>query len=308
LLSQPASAVHPAPSTIEVSARVEDGSVVGRADVTFPDPTVIVGIDGTNDFADDQDLGPLAGPLGIDITELSIGLGNLGPSVEFTIKVADLQVPPPNEIIRYVWQFQVDGVEYWVQAKSSDIATVVLPDDPSGAATRLNGAFRLRGNCGPLATLNNCAHLMWLQGEFNLASDEVRMRVPIGDPRAPHFVAGAEITPDPEAVTASIQVVVSNATTSDTAFQDESFVIPSPAEDWSAAFGIGAPDSNPDSIDYALGFGPSFCGIRYQGGPWARCEFTLEPGIPAPPPGSYRLFARVCVEGACIIGSGPFDA
>jgi len=188
---------------------------------------VIVATDPANDFADDPDLGLLAGPLGIDVLQLEIGMTDAG--VEFAIKLAALDVPPPGEIIRYLWQFQVDGVEYWVQAKMSDVASgTTFVDDPAGAVTHVTGAFRLRGDCQVIGIVSTCVHLKWIDGVFDVENDEVRMTVPLDDPAAPAFTSGAEITPDIDAaqMTASIQVGISNATTSDNVIHTDPFLIP----------------------------------------------------------------------------------
>jgi hypothetical protein len=188
---------------------------------------VIVGTDPANDFADDPDLGLLAGPLGIDVLQLEIG--SVEGGVEFVVKLAALDAPPPNEVIRYLWQFLVDGQEYWVQAKMSDVASgTTFVDDPEGALTHVTGAFRLRGSCQVIGVVSTCIHLKWIEGVFDLENDEVRMIVPVDDPVAPHFTSGAMISPDSDAaqMTASIQAGVSNGSTSDNVVQYGSFLIP----------------------------------------------------------------------------------
>lgn len=298
-------------TTLTVSATVEDGILTGWADVTYAGPPVAssVGTDPTGDFADDPDVGALAGPLGIDITDLQIRTPSSG-AVEFIIRVADLAVPPPNEVIRYLWQFTVDGKEYWVQAKTSDLSTVVLVDDPAGAATHVQGAFRLRGNCGPLGPLNNCAHLLWLDGVFDVERDEVRIRVPIGAPEAPDFVPGAEIAPDPEGITASIQVVVSNESTSDTAFQEDVYVIPSIS--FSGDFAIGAPGEDPSGLEYTFGSSVgAMCSFSGAGGGdpeegVVTCAFEVTGDVSDLTPGEYDLVAKACTPDGCSFGSTTF--
>lgn len=189
---------------------------------------VVVGTDPTNDFANDPDLGFLAGPLGIDVVQLEIG--SVPGGVEFVIKLASLETPPPNEVVRYLWQFLVDGKEYWIQAKMSDVASgTTFVDDPVGAATHLTGAFRLRGDCQIVGVVSTCVHLKWIEGVFDFDNDEVRMIVPLDDPVSPHFVSGAEIEPDAAdayQMTASIQAGVSNQSTSDNVLHEEPYTIP----------------------------------------------------------------------------------
>ena len=151
-----------------------------------------------------------------------------GTSGTTTLLGSGLNVPPPNEVIRYLWPMTVDGTEYWVQAKMSDaLSGTTFVDDPVGALTHLDGAFRLRGDCQTIGVVATCVHLKWLEGSFDLDANQVRMRVPLGDAVAPHFVPGAVIfSAATLQMTASIQVLVSNALTSDSVTIEEPYAIP----------------------------------------------------------------------------------
>lgn len=193
------------------------------------DEEMIVATDPTGDFADDPDVGAIGTPIGLDVTELAIRTDEESESVEFVIRLEELNAPPPNEVYRYLWQMHVDDQEYWIQAKMSDASGgTTFADDPVGALTHVDGAFRLRGDCQVVGIIATCVHLMWIEGTFDLENKEVRMRVPIGNEVAPHFAPGKVISPVGEGneMTASIQVLISNASTSDNVTILESYTIP----------------------------------------------------------------------------------
>jgi len=289
-----------APTTIDaLNVSVSDGTLDVDGQVTFGgDSETIVATDGTDDFADDPDLGPLAGPLGIDVTELAIHTPDArAHAVEFVIRVTDLQVPPPNEIIRFLWDFKVDGTTFRLQAKSSDIASTMLADDPVGALERLTGAFRLRGNCEVIGVLSNCAHLMWLDGVFDVENNEIRMTVPL-NAGVSAFRRGAVISPESGDgdMTASIQVGASNNLTSDNVDVVGSYTIPR----GTISFGIEPAGTDPEDVAFGIETGPTFIGI--PGG-----DFSSSVDVSALAPGSYELFLLACFTDNCTIGSAPFD-
>ncbi len=186
---------------------------------------VLIAEDPVGDAAVD----PSLGAIGLDVTGLYIEhVAAPTPHLEFTVKVTNLPAAPPNEVVRYLWQVTVAGKEYWLQAKRSDFSTATATaDDPSGTASHLDGAFRLRGNCGVTVALSTCKHLLWLDGAFDTEAGEIRMSVPLGNPIAPHFASGALINQTgTNVMTASIQVAISNAQTSDTVTGYEAYIIP----------------------------------------------------------------------------------
>jgi len=212
-------------------ARAADTTSVSIVDVVFDGRGVmvtgdaafgtelpmLVGRDPTGDAAID----PSTSPLGLDVTDITIGADPV--DVTFTIGLAELEVPPPNEVVRYFWQFLANGKVYWIQAKSSDVSGIATAGDPVGTVNHVQGAFRLRGDCGPLAALTNCVHIAWLDGVFDVDADEVRVKVPVG--LRPDFAPGSAIEPE-TGVSAAVQPVVSSAATSDVATQDETYIIP----------------------------------------------------------------------------------
>lgn len=289
-----------APTTVDsVDVVVADGTLTASGQATFGgDAEVIFATDDTNDFADDPDLGAVAGPLGIDVTELAIhSPGGSAGGVEFIIRVTDLQAPPPQEIIRYLWDFRVDGEVFRIQAKSSDVGSTMVVDDPVGAVEHINGAFRLRGNCAVLVAVSNCEHVMWIDGVFDVENDEIRMTVPLNDPLAPAFRPGAVITPEEGAgdMTASIQVGVSNNATSDNVDAFGSYTIPR----GTISYGLEPAGTDPGDVTFGIETGPSFLG---DGG-----DFGTEVDVSSLAPGAYELFVRACFTTNCAIGSAPFS-
>ena len=105
-------------------------------------------------------------------------------------------------------------------------------DDPAGTAQNIPGSFRLRGDCGLVSTpdplpdppVRSCVHLAWLDGVFDTTRNEVRIRVPLNLAVAPEIRPGAVI--DNGIVDVSVQVVVSNATTSNRVLQITPYTIP----------------------------------------------------------------------------------
>jgi hypothetical protein len=176
--------------------------------------------------------------LGVSMNSVAIrtlcATGDRPASVEFDINVDQLDAPPPGEVVRYLWQFNVSDVDgnskgYQVQAKTSDMLTAAtLPDDPQGQLSHSNGSFRLRGNCTTTgATI--CHHVAWVEGAFDTANHQVRVIVPLGASYAPDFTPGNSInggaTPA-TAVQAGFQAQLSNAETMESMSQDDEYVIP----------------------------------------------------------------------------------
>lgn len=140
------------------------------------------------------------------------------------------------EAIRYTAPFRIGTTQWQLQAKLTNVASVTLIDDPAGHA-REPGHFQLRGNCTaswpqPPSNVGNCPHIAWLEGEFDVTEDVVRIELPIGASFMPQLIPGAELRRNSSTnstlvnISASYQAVASNATTSDEApwGEDETFV------------------------------------------------------------------------------------
>lgn len=236
-----------APTVDGLSVTVNGTSLDFAGTVDFGDQApVLVGVDAVGDSAVD----PTTAPLGLDLETISLNRPDARKNyVEFTWKVTEMNVPPPNEIVRFLWQFTVGGAEYWVQAKMSDLTTATATaDDPAGTATHLQGSFRLRGNCSLIGVVSTCHHLAWLDGAFDVDADEARVRVPLDSAAAPAITAGASIDPE-QGAEVGLQAAVSNASTADQMSQDEVFVIPAATVTLSVRQGATTLLSGPGTFD-----------------------------------------------------------
>lgn len=192
---------------------------------------VLVGIDQAGDGAITGD--PTLATLGYDVLALYIHQPDLSkPVLEFVWQLTDLPPVTPNEVTRYLWTFLVNGKQYQVMAKQSDVASATAIDNPpNGAveqATTVQGAFRVRGNCETVGgTLLLCHHLAWATGEFDIANKQVKVRVPLDSAALPDIRPGAVIDPDPsQGAQAGAQVIVSNSSTTDVASMCANYTIP----------------------------------------------------------------------------------
>ncbi|MPY79895.1 MAG: hypothetical protein GEV04_15820 [Actinophytocola sp.] len=282
------------PASIEVTALAAERSgdavtVTGTAVFGGQQP-LLVGEDPTGDAP----IRPEAAAFGLDVTELAIHRPDPGSGeLEFTIRVTELSAEPPPEVVRYLWQMKVDGEEYWIQAKTSDISTATaFLDDPQGTLEHIPGSFRLRGNCGFLVpdaeTVATCQHLAWIDGVFDTEANEVRMTVPLGLEVAPHFTPGARITAGE--VNASFQLVVSNATTSDAVVQDVDYAIP----DKAVRIGIVPAGTDPGGVPFTTS-----AALADDG------SFGGDLDVGALGPGDYEVFARACFADNCGVRGVP---
>lgn len=165
---------------------------------------------------------------GLDIREMYIHRPDFDVAeIEFIIGLEDLEAPPPGEVIRYLWTFQADGVEYGINAKITDVVSVVTPSSPTETVEHAaaGSSFRLRTGC-LVTQIATCQHLLWLTGEFDVDADQVRIRVPLGNPKAPEIAVGATITGAADAVQASPQAVITSPTASDTATPELEYIVP----------------------------------------------------------------------------------
>jgi hypothetical protein len=213
------------PTTLSgVTTQRNGGTVTVRGQAAFGGQAPVeLGVDDPGD----PPVNPETARFGLDATSISIGQPVPGGDVDFVIKVSRLDSQPPPEVVRWLWQFRVAEKEYWVQAKTSDFSTATaFADDPQGTATHVPGSFRLRGDCATVGVVASCKHLAWLSGSFNVGADEVHIRLPLNLAVAPVIAPGAVIEPE-DGMTASIQAVISNATTSDTVAQENPYTITS---------------------------------------------------------------------------------
>jgi hypothetical protein len=185
---------------------------------------ILVGVDGPNDGAITGDA--TLAPLGMDELAAYIHQPDYSKNeIEFVWQLTDLALDQPlPEIQRYLWQMTIGGKEFWIQAKTTDVTTAsTIPDDPQGQLTHIP-SIRLRGNCSTVGVVATCHQLLWLDGDFDTAAKQVRIRVPLDNPAAPEFTAGARITSTN--IETGFQVVISDANTTDEMFGCSDYTIP----------------------------------------------------------------------------------
>lgn len=137
--------------------------------------------------------------------------------INFTWLLDNLAAPPPPEGVRYTWSFAIDDATFQLQAKTTNLGSVTLADDPAGHVTNAGASFQVRGNCvaeylgTPVA---NCPHIGWVEGAFNTSDNTVTMFVPYGFHEAiqPGVVVVEHQTAS-ASVSANFQAVISNNTT-----------------------------------------------------------------------------------------------
>lgn len=135
----------------------------------------------------------------------------------FTWKVESLAAPAAPEVVRYTWSFAVGEATFQLQAKSTNVASVTLADDPAGHVTHAGSSFQVRGNCVAeyMGTpVSNCPHIGWTDGAFNTADGTITMTIPFDfDERIQPGAVILENQTASASVAANYQAVASNNTT-----------------------------------------------------------------------------------------------
>lgn len=148
---------------------------------------LVVGTDPAGDWGSNQDaaLAPLGDPLGQDLTEATITMGE--GTVDFIIKLNSL--PPTGgvpEFSRYTWNFSVKGEPRELDGKFTNFSRGAC--DPTAATCpppRNPGLhpFSLRGNCGvtPIGTIDftTCEELALIEATFDAAAGTITIPVPL---------------------------------------------------------------------------------------------------------------------------------
>jgi hypothetical protein len=244
---------------------------------------------------------------GVDLTRASIRQPDGDdPTLLFEWKVANLPAAGSlPEAVRYTFPFLIGQKSFQPQAKLTNLASITMVDDAPGHA-RPPGHFQLRGNCVtsypphplpepvPPSPVANCPHVAWLDGEFDTATNTVRIELPIGAEFASEIQPGALIEPGTVAgttITASYQAVVSNATTTDEApwEGDVTYTVP----DREVALGIAPAGTDPSAVAFDTPAG-------LDGG-----AFTGSVDVSGLEPGEYEVFARACFAGNCAVSRTP---
>lgn len=190
---------------------------------------VVLGTDAVGDNPIDPEAQAAWDQAGLDITELAVHRPDFTKDeLVFIIRVNELGAAPPPEVVRYLWRFAVNGKEHWISVKTSDLTTATaVIGDPQGTVEHAaaGSSTRLRTNCGTVGVVASCEHVLWLATVYDAEANEIRVTVPIGNPKAPEFAQGGLVEPGLGAE-AGLQVVVSNNSTADQMTQEDSYTIP----------------------------------------------------------------------------------
>jgi len=232
----------PAPTAVHDLSAVAEGSAVSvAAHVAFGGQApVVLGTDPTGD-APPNGTGHGAGA-GLDLTEIRAYQADPAvPSVTFEWQATALDQLPPPEVVRYYWQFTVGAAVFAVQAKTTDIVSAANAGDgePETIANNLASyagssvpSFRVRGNCALIELvvtgLNNCGHVAWVAGEFDVAADVIRLHLPLDLAAAPTLRPGAIIAPEDTGAYSAIQAAADFGQTRDTVVQASPYAVPKP--------------------------------------------------------------------------------
>jgi len=211
--------------SVEASPEGSGFSVAAGVDWGGTAPAVL----GTDPTGDAPPAANATGAHGLDLTEVSAWIED-GDELEatFAFDLATFDNPPPPEIVRYYMTFLVNGQAVALQAKTSDFASGAnLSDNPETLAENIGSyaehisqtgelpQFRVRGNCGTVAVIQNCGHVAWVSGEFDTAGNQIRIEVPLDLEDLPILRPGASLDPD-QGAWASLQAGADNAPTRDT--------------------------------------------------------------------------------------------
>ncbi|HEV3474017.1 MAG TPA: hypothetical protein VG602_01450 [Actinomycetota bacterium] len=287
----------PAPTQASVTASLQGTTVAVTGTVTFGGQALqTVATDVTGDGPLHADL---SRDLGVDLVAARVHQPNPNePTLVFEWQPTNLPAPIP-EGVRYFWPFLLNtpagDKTYFLQAKFTNLASITVADDPAGHVTHSGAAFQLRGNCGTLVAIQNCGHLGWLEGEYDLTEEVVRIELPIGSALAPDVVPGARLIPFDYAggtIAVAYQAAVSNATTTDFADWTEEFVYTVPSK--RVSLGIAPAGADPANVSFSKQ--ATLEGDGFSG--------SLD--VSGLAPGSYEVFAKACFADNCDVATAPF--
>jgi hypothetical protein len=203
----------------------------------------------------------VAAAAGIDLVDAKIVPLEDGSGLRFIWEMSAMPAQVPPEGVRYTWSFAIDGRQYQLQAKRTNIASVTTAEDPVNHLTQLAQGefFQLRGACTtnyahPSSPMSGCYHLAFLDGAFDTAAKTVSMDVPfstrdsIGRLVAPDFVPGVALVESQSAnmsIAAAFQAVAGNATTSDFTNGWDTYFAGERVD-----LGVGSASANPQFVNY----------------------------------------------------------
>ncbi|MFN2545640.1 MAG: plastocyanin/azurin family copper-binding protein [Actinomycetota bacterium] len=196
------------------------------------------------------------------------------------------------EAVRYTIPFRTGGKQFQVQAKLSDLSATDR-SDPQGRVGNTGHAFELR-ECidTTVPPAGTCTHMAWLTGSFDVATNTIRVKVPLG--ATPEIVPGAVLTRNqsPAGDLSTIQTGYQIAPGAETVTADQ------------AAWG-----GSDTSFTYRIPDRQVSIGIAPAGTPLGQVMFAVTTTadstgrfagvLSAPGPGSWDVWARACFGANC---------
>jgi hypothetical protein len=216
-------AVEVEPSVELTEVVVEGGSATVSGLAVFADTSQPQDVGGhvTKGFAEPE----LSAPLGIDLQRGTIATltdeAGEASGLRFTWELSSLPPVVPPEVVRYTWAFSVDGEQYQLQAKSSNLVGTTTVDEPAGHLGNVaSDYFQLRGRCEAAymgTPVSGCYHLTFLEGAFDSGAGTVTIDLPFGEHGGATIDEGSSLVAAESAtmsIGAAAQAAVSNTSTS----------------------------------------------------------------------------------------------
>ncbi|MDQ3991948.1 MAG: hypothetical protein M3245_06550, partial [Actinomycetota bacterium] len=244
----------------EASRTGNSGTVSGT--VAFPEVTGPQNVGGTRTNYANAAVEAAGEAAGITLTGAEIAPLPNNAGLRFTWKVNSMPDQVPPEGVRYTWGLSIDGRQYQLQAKRTNMASVTTYEDPQGHIKHLQSQqnfFQLRGACvdnyfGAPVAVSGCYHLAFLNGSFNPASKTVTMDWPyetkdsIGRIVAADFKPGAALVPLNTAgmsIGGSFQAFITNATLSNFINNWQTYFVGGQVH-----LGVGTATASAEGVDY----------------------------------------------------------
>jgi hypothetical protein len=149
---------------------------------------VVVATDDPADWGANADatIAPAGTPLGMELLEASIGLSEDKKAINFIIKLAGPTAGGVPELVRYGWEFTVDGAAYQLNGGRTELVRGMcnpLITDPAcppavgDPATLANFPFFVRS--GPCAVQAECKIEAVVNATFDTAASTITIPVPL---------------------------------------------------------------------------------------------------------------------------------
>lgn len=172
-------------TALVVGILAPSGVAAGKKKKSGP---VVVATDDPADWGANVDptIAPAGVPLGMEILEASIGLSEDKKDIHFIIKLAGPSAGGIPELVRYGWEFSVDGNAFQISGGRTEFARGLcnpLHTDPAcppnvGDPTVL-GNFPFFIRSGACTVGAECVVHAWVNATFDVAENTITIPVPL---------------------------------------------------------------------------------------------------------------------------------